>query len=314
MMCPDNELFLSETRRSFRSSFGSSNGREDLLSLPTFWVCEAQPNAGCYTSYYHQGCREPKKDDFKGREALPDWWKFEFRVVKSLNPILEIAFRILCLVSLGHARLGDVWDICNSDEDTWLRAKDRLWNRVNSITIVAGLLLGSTAAFATTTPPRPELVDYAALGSYRCIMASFGITLGGLVVGSAMLFVMSKCRAKWSCDTLMGSRSRVYCTLFIIAYPFIAVGVSTAVLAFGIIAAAWRSQDHVIRVGSSVLLVCFMASLFTYTQVGSHICPLPLLIWMRIKSAAYRSVRELRERGLWRARRSALTAAAPATV
>jgi hypothetical protein len=96
------------------------------------------------------------------------------------------------------------------------------------------------------------ILDYMAIGPYICLLLSFGLSLGGLIVGSAVIFVMSSCEAGFfrkvrmdilCCypslltinivQTMMRTRSRVYCTLFLIAYPYIAVGVSTAVCAMG---------------------------------------------------------------------------------
>ena len=61
----------------------------------------------------------------------------------------------------------------------------------------AGLLLSATASFATTTPPVGSILNYNTRGSYICLLLAFGLTLGGLIVGSTMLFVMSKCTASW---------------------------------------------------------------------------------------------------------------------
>ncbi|KAA1477604.1 hypothetical protein DENSPDRAFT_615588 [Dentipellis sp. KUC8613] len=289
---------------------GSSNDREDPSTRPALWLHETPPHSGCYTPCNHRD-HSLKPDGLQGREALPDWWNFECRVARPLDTIIETAFRVLCLVSLGHPNLGDVWDICNSDEETWLRGKDRLWNRVNTITIVAGLLLGSTAAFATTSPPRPDLVDYATLGSYRCILASFGLTLGGLIAGSTILFVMTKCHANWFRDTLMGSRSRVCCTLVIIGYPFIVIGIATAILAFGLLAAAWRSSDSAIHIGGPfvMLVPCMLIPMFLHTQTGGGI----FLVWVYVKGI-FSGLIGLKLHRVGRSRRSALTAPAAASV
>ena len=64
----------------------------------------------------------------------------------------------------------------------------------------AGLLLSATASFATTTPPVGSVLNYNTRGSYICLLLAFGLTLGGLIVGSTMLFVMSKCTASWFCE------------------------------------------------------------------------------------------------------------------
>ncbi|KAA1477606.1 hypothetical protein DENSPDRAFT_615771 [Dentipellis sp. KUC8613] len=290
---------------------GSSSNREDFLALPSFWLHETPPQAGYFTPYYRGDHSDPEPDGLEETQKLPEWWDFDFRVARPLDVVLEIAFRVLCLVSLGHPNLTAVWNICNSDEDTWIRAKDRLWNRINTITIIAGLLLGSTAAFATTSPPRPDLVDYTTLGSYRCTMASFGITLGSLVVGSTVMFVMTKCHAKWFRETLMGSRSRVCCTLIIVAYPFVMIGAATVILALGLLAAAWRSQDPVLHTGGPfmVLVPCMLIPMFLHTQMGGDVFVWGSTIWIKMRGVVS-CVTGLTWSGIWRPRKSVLGAEA----
>ncbi|KAA1477605.1 hypothetical protein DENSPDRAFT_786865 [Dentipellis sp. KUC8613] len=263
--------------------------------LPTYYICEA-PDTASDNHALRFTVRKPKRDDARRRDALPPWWKFEVNVTPLLNAALQIAFRILCLIALGHANLEDLWVICNSDEDSWLDIKDRLWNRINTITIVAGLLLGSTAAFLTTTPPTPDLFDYSARSSYRCILLSFGLTIGCLIVGSAMLFVMAKCQAEWFCKTMMGSRLRVCCTLIIIAYPFFCIGVSTTIFSFGFLLAGWHSHDPLLRTGCVFLLLvpCLMIPLFMYTQMRGLRHTWRTLVGTPVKNAVARLHSKLR--------------------
>jgi len=92
---------------------------------------------------------------------------------------------------------------------------------------------------------------------------------GSLVVGCALTFGMSQCTVQRYVETLMSSRSRVCCTLFLIAYPFFCTGVSTAVIAFGFLVACWKSQSSLVRHGSTfvVLIPILLIPLFLWTQV-----------------------------------------------
>ncbi|TFY56364.1 hypothetical protein EVG20_g8953 [Dentipellis fragilis] len=202
------------------------------LMPPIYWVCPVEHNTRSCVPPCYKVCK-PKAEGSRGKNEMPLWWRLEFKAVAPLDGVFEIWFEILCIISIGHANLEDLWIVCNSDDDTWASNRGLLWNRINTITIVAGLLLGATSAFATTMPPTAGLLNYTERGPYRCILLSFALTLGALVVSSATLFVMTNCPAKWFCETLMGSRSRVCCTLIIIAYPFVIIGISTVVLAFG---------------------------------------------------------------------------------
>lgn len=57
--------------------------------------------------------------------------------------------------------------------------------------------MGSTAAFITTTPPLAASLNYNERGPYICLLLSFGLTLGSLIVGSAMMYTLPMCAAKW---------------------------------------------------------------------------------------------------------------------
>ncbi|OBZ71094.1 hypothetical protein A0H81_08774 [Grifola frondosa] len=201
--------------------------------------------------------------------AMPSHWNFEFKgAPQLLRFILQSAFQLLCVISLGHADLQRAWIACTTDDKTWTEQKDRLWDRISTITIIGGLLLGATAAFATTVPPMADILNYTERGPYMCIFCSFGLTFGSLIVGSAILFVMPKCTADWFRTTLMGSRSNICCTLVLIAYPFICMGVSTIIGAFGLLVAAWISQDRLVKFGVAWILIlpASLILVFAWTQ------------------------------------------------
>ncbi len=119
------------------------------------------------------------------------------------------------LISFGHDNLDSVWEICHSEE-RWAHDKDRLAQRITTTTVVvrashlleralaeneqAGLLVGATAAFITTTPPVEELLNYTRRGPYLLLLLSFSITLGSLIVGSTMIFITLKCDPVWFCS------------------------------------------------------------------------------------------------------------------
>ena len=52
--------------------------------------------------------------------------------------------------------------------------------------------MGSIAAFVTTPPPVPPVLDYNARGTYMFLLLSFGLNLGGVIVGSAIIYVQPK--------------------------------------------------------------------------------------------------------------------------
>ena len=65
----------------------------------------------------------------------------------------------------------------------------------------AGLILSSTAALVTTVPPRADIIAYTEFGSYVLLFLSLGVSLGGLIVGSAIIYITSgSLTIRWFCE------------------------------------------------------------------------------------------------------------------
>ncbi|ETW77455.1 hypothetical protein HETIRDRAFT_441838 [Heterobasidion irregulare TC 32-1] len=167
---------------------------------------------------------------------MPMIWRNHIGTSFSISHLLRRI--IICLTTESSSSMSSPPSLSFlAYEEIWTANKDRLSTRVTTITIVAGLLSSATASFATMTPPVGSILNYNTRGSYICLLLAFGLTLGGLIVGSAMLFVTSKCTASWFRETLVASRSRICYTLVLIAYPFICIGVATSVGAIGLLVA-----------------------------------------------------------------------------
>jgi hypothetical protein len=114
------------------------------------------------------------------------------------------------------------------------------------------LLVGATAAFMTTPPPLTNLLNYNIRGVYALTLLAYALLLGGLVVGSSITFVLSKCTSKWFVrvcisndsyvfailiikyrQTHLGSKPRALGTVMLLAYPFISVGGGTVAILLG---------------------------------------------------------------------------------
>ncbi|THU90447.1 hypothetical protein K435DRAFT_676063 [Dendrothele bispora CBS 962.96] len=182
---------------------------------------------------------------------MPEHWKLD----REDRPLLvQLLFRLLCVIAHGHTDIECLWAICSTGEPEFIIQKDRLTARISTITVVAGLLLSVTTAFITTVPPVPQVINYTERGPFLCLLLSFGLNLGGLVVGSALLWAIAKAKIQWFCNVMMGSASRVFWTQVMMAYPFGAIGLATVLEAFGLIAAAIASKDPLVCFGSLVLL------------------------------------------------------------
>lgn len=66
------------------------------------------------------------------------------------------------------------------------------------IWLQASLLLTTTAVFITTPPPSVSIVDYTLRGPYICMLLSFGLLIGGIMVASICVLITRKARADWS--------------------------------------------------------------------------------------------------------------------
>ncbi|KII90739.1 hypothetical protein PLICRDRAFT_52435 [Plicaturopsis crispa FD-325 SS-3] len=188
-----------------------------------------------------------------------------------VGAVVRWIFTAFCLIAFGHSSLQHVWDCCHPhvEEDIWKESRGLLQRRHENITVTAGLLLATIAAFVTTVPPEPDLLEYTNTGPYICLLLSFGTDLGGLIVGSAMLFTMTKCHAEWFRQTLMGSRMSIYCAFLLMSYPFLSIGLSSVVCAIGLIVAASHSKNPVIKTGSLfvILVPSSLALVFSWVQL-----------------------------------------------
>ncbi|KAF8987113.1 hypothetical protein BDQ17DRAFT_1178291, partial [Cyathus striatus] len=97
----------------------------------------------------------------------------------------------------------------------------------------AALLLGATATLVTAGSARPELIDHTRTATYICVFIAFGLSIGAVSVASAVLFAMNGMEREWTQQGLLTSKSRIWCDLYILAFPHCAVGVSVSVLAIG---------------------------------------------------------------------------------
>ena len=63
---------------------------------------------------------------------MPSHWDFK----SNSHPVFNVIFKILCLISLGHPDLDEVWRICQTNDEIWMSNKDRLSSRVSAITVI----------------------------------------------------------------------------------------------------------------------------------------------------------------------------------
>ncbi|KAF9778707.1 hypothetical protein BJ322DRAFT_484964 [Thelephora terrestris] len=223
----------------------------------------------------------PSYWSFKGDELPSDkgysyWWS-----------LLHSVHQFFCVISLGHGSLRDVWKVSHPEcpDEVWEKGRNELRERLNNINVVAGLLLSAMVGFCTTDPPGgARILPYTNTGPYCVLLTSIGLSLGGLIVGSATAFVIHKSRAEWFRETMMGSHRRIWATTVLLAFPFLSIGAATCTAASGLLIAASYSEVTLVRVACYVLVVPPMT------------CALVFGWMMAIKTGALKeSVRALKE-------------------
>ncbi|KAI0032355.1 hypothetical protein K488DRAFT_85960 [Vararia minispora EC-137] len=202
---------------------------------------------------------------------LPKWLCFDFvGLPQPLRGVLRHLFLFLFLIAFGHHDLDCIWRLAHvTTDESWLANKRLLHERINMMCILAGLLVATEATFLTSNnSPLPNLVNYDSQAVYICLAVSFALLLGGLSVGSIVVFIMSKCSQAWFIETHLSSRSRVVCMVFILAYPFLSISAGALLGAIALFIATWPTSVVALRVCAVILLALplLMLVLFAWTQ------------------------------------------------
>ncbi|KAF9060663.1 hypothetical protein BDP27DRAFT_1236425 [Rhodocollybia butyracea] len=193
---------------------------------------------------------------------LDNWSDIPF----PLNKILEIMLKTCCQLIYGHVDLEEAWRVCinDTDEQKWIVFEKRYSDRIGQLNIIGGLIFTGLATWITTAPPLANTLNYNERGSYICLLVAFGGTWGGIVVGSAIMYGSSMIESTVVLKTLMSTRSRVFWTLVMLAYPFFAMGVATAFGILGFLLATWRSPDKLVNTAGTLLFAFPMTMLFAF--------------------------------------------------
>ncbi|KAF9642150.1 hypothetical protein BDM02DRAFT_3273571 [Thelephora ganbajun] len=191
---------------------------DEIPPLPPHWIFDGEPDSPNYTGSLTQ------------------------RVVLTLH-------RVLCIMTFGGASIRPVWKrIHTTGAGVWEEGRDSLRERIQHTNIVGGLLLTTIATFCTTDPPKgSQFLPYTKEGPTCLFFLAFGFSFAGIIVGSTIVQVIVESKSTWFCDVMMGTRARIWLTMILLAYPFLAIGVSTCSFAAGLLVAMSFSQSNVIK-------------------------------------------------------------------
>lgn len=150
------------------------------------------------------------------------------------------------------------WDDLIRDEkkEEWVEHKKMVIDRLGNMNVTAGLVLTTSAVFISTQPPFQPLMPYASHGSYILQVASFVAALISLMTGTSVLIIYDTCYGnadmKRILKSLKRSRLRLVCCLILMAYPSLALAVSTLALLTAVFIAGFTSDKLFIKILTAI--------------------------------------------------------------
>ncbi|KAJ7472631.1 hypothetical protein FB451DRAFT_1398831 [Mycena latifolia] len=202
--------------------------------------------------------RTRKEHEILSRYPLADHWRTPSRS-GPFGGLRWAVFNVLCMASYGHAGMDRVWASIKleeeGDESLWVEGLGQMCDRLNTILLVGSLLLATSAAFMTTSPPRAAMINYTLRGPYICMLNAFGLLIGAIIVAAIAYLVLTRATPNWSKRVLYASRFHVYSTLIILSYPLFSIVLATLFLGLGILTAMWWAEDRALQIFSPVILV-----------------------------------------------------------
>ncbi|KAG2158131.1 uncharacterized protein EDB93DRAFT_1123076 [Suillus bovinus] len=173
------------------------------------------------------------------------------------NPILKLAFKILCIIAVSRESLDHWKDTKNKD---WKQHVSIMVNRFQNTNVTAGLVLATTALFLSSVPPIEHLMAYNSSISYIFAMISFGAALLSVISGSAVLVIYETSTAHKDMETLRYMpRHQVIALLLWLAYPSICLSIATCFLFVSIFIACFWSDNSVVNIITILSCVAFLA-------------------------------------------------------
>ncbi|KAG1838613.1 hypothetical protein C8R48DRAFT_742617 [Suillus tomentosus] len=102
------------------------------------------------------------------------------------HPILNSAFRIMCVVAVSRMSL-EHWRDTHNEE--WKEHVSVMVNRFQNSNVTAGLVLATTALLLTTNSPVTSLMVFDTAASYVFAMISFSAALLSVISGAAVVVI-----------------------------------------------------------------------------------------------------------------------------
>jgi len=173
------------------------------------------------------------------------------------HPFGCLCFKALCLIAISKPSV-EHWDDLINDrrKEEWIEHKKMVTDRLGNMNVTAGLVLTTSAVFISTQPPFQPLMPYASHGSYILQVSAFVAALISLMTGTSVLIIYDTCYAntdmKRILRSLKRSRLRLVCSLILMAYPSLALAVSTLALLTAVFIAGFTSDKLFVKILTAV--------------------------------------------------------------
>ncbi|KAG1772514.1 hypothetical protein EV702DRAFT_625948 [Suillus placidus] len=177
------------------------------------------------------------------------------------NPFCRVFFKALCMIAISKSSVTH-WEELrqNPEQPKWDKQKKMVINRFENMNIVAGLVLTSSAVFISTSPPTQSFIPYGNQGSYILEVMSFVAALISLMTGTSVLIIYDTCYAhKDVLESFKESRLRLVCCLILMAFPSLALVVSTLALMTAVFTTGFISDKLVVKVLTAGICTIFVA-------------------------------------------------------
>ncbi|KAG1857002.1 hypothetical protein DFJ58DRAFT_727019 [Suillus subalutaceus] len=202
------------------------------------------------------------------------------------HAIPRVLFKALCMIAISKSSV-EHWEelrqisIKNSEElernstepkrnsmdEKWEKHKKMLINRFENMNITAGLVLTSSAVFISTIPRNNPISYTLRKRSYILLVISFVTALMSLMTGTSVLIIYDTCYAhKDVLESFKESRLRLIICLLLMAFPTLALIVSTFALMSAIYIAGFTSDKPYVKVltGLACVILFLLAGLAIY--------------------------------------------------
>ncbi|KDQ51842.1 hypothetical protein JAAARDRAFT_198718 [Jaapia argillacea MUCL 33604] len=197
----------------------------------------------------------------EGEKPVDDW------VVRLPQGKLIRRFcRVACLLGMGTSSMDRLKEItAEGNEAHWKEFKDAMFNRVANVNVVSSLILATTAAFLTTTPPSP-IAPWLNPMPYVTLLAAFCLGFVGVGCGTFLLFVLSDSRAS-SFRELAQTPWKFWAAMWLLASPSLFVGAAGCSGIVALCGAVWFGDSTFAKAGLTITCTLTGLTVFTFCAI-----------------------------------------------